>query len=203
MRFHSVDDALLRLIRLSHEMITLADAGDELREDRGCGAVFGKLRDEGYALRGLASRELQAHAVVSHGTTGSPSAAATGGNGRTVLVVDDDPDIQRYLATWFRDAGFETVTAGNGYEAIELATAHQPALISLDMSMPEKSGVSTYRDLKGDPALREIPVIVITAIGRAFGEFLHRRRGVPDPEGFLAKPIDLEQLAKTVQAVLP
>jgi CheY-like chemotaxis protein len=70
------------------------------------------------------------------------------------------------------------------------------------MSMPRKSGVSTYRDLKGDPALWDIPVLIITGIDKAFEGFIHKRRKVPDPEGFLAKPIDLETLETTVRQLL-
>lgn len=192
------NDVLERLVSLSHEMINLADAGDEARSDQGCGVVFGKLRDEGYALRGLARRELQVHANRRGLAPVEPSALLR----PRVLIVDDDQDTLRYLAAWFTDAGFEALMASDGHEALELATAHRPALISLDMSMPEKSGLSTYRDLRAQPELKEIPVIFITAIGVAFRELSSRRRGIPEPEGFLTKPIDLEQLERTVRAAL-
>ena len=197
-----VEDTLQRVIRLSHEMIKLADKGDDARQDIGCGIVFGKLRDTGYAMRKLAKRELDAHRV--HGTQ-APKEGFEGLEAhprKLVLIVDDDPDVVTFLSTWFKDQGCRTISAGNGFDAIEMAITQRPHLITLDMSMPEKSGISTYRDLKGDQELRNIPVIIVTGIGRALEDFLRSRRQVPNPEGFIPKPIDLALLENTVERLL-
>ena len=119
-----------------------------------------------------------------------------------VLIVDDESDIVTFLSTWFQDLGCRTVTAGNGFEAIELAVTQRPDLITLDMSMPEKSGVSTYRDLKGDRELSKIPVIILTGIGRAPEDLLRARTPLPEPEGFVPKPIDMGLLEQTVERLL-
>ncbi|MFH2008510.1 MAG: response regulator [bacterium] len=196
------DEHLQRVIRLSHEMISLADEGDDARRDTGCGIVFGKLRDSGYSLRNLAKRELEAHQGRGQHPAFGREAKGDTATKSMVLIVDDDPDVVTFLSTWFRDHGCRTVTAGNGFEAIEQAVKLRPDLITLDMSMPEKSGVSTYRDLKGDTELRTIPVIIVTGIGRVMEDFLRSRRQVPDPEGFIPKPIDLELLTETVGRLL-
>ena len=82
---------------------------------------------------------------------------------RTVLVVDDEPHVVAYLEMVLQDQGYTTVSAANGREGIEKAKAHSPDLICLDITMPEESGVRMYKNLKDDPDLGHIPVIVVTA----------------------------------------
>lgn len=122
---------------------------------------------------------------------------------KKILIVDDEQDVRTYLASLFEDAGYETAEAGNGREAIAQARAFQPDLITLDMTMPEESGVKAYRELKErNPELAHIPVIVITAIGEEMGRFLGTRKQVPKPEGFMAKPIDQAKLLAMAESLL-
>jgi CheY-like chemotaxis protein len=67
---------------------------------------------------------------------------------KTVLVVDDDPDTRTFLTSVLQDNGYNTVEAENGEEALAKVKSSPPDLISLDMSMPEKSGVAVYRTMK-------------------------------------------------------
>ena len=121
---------------------------------------------------------------------------------RTILIIDDEPDLRTYLATLFEDNGFEALTTGDGNKGLELARRREPALICLDISMPEPSGVRVYRELKKDPKLASIPVVMVTGVPRQFEEFISRRRQVPPPEGYVAKPFDPEQLLAKVQEIL-
>ncbi len=121
---------------------------------------------------------------------------------RTILIIDDEPDLQTYLGTLFEDNGFEVLTTGDGNKGLELARRREPDLICLDISMPEPSGVRVYRELKGDPKLASIPVVMVTGVPRQFEEFISRRRQVPPPEGYVAKPFDPEQLLAKVQEIL-
>lgn len=192
------DKILQRVIRVSHEMITLADHGDELRQDPSCGVIYGRLRDAGYDLRNLARKELEIH-----GQDPSPPVARADSQSRNVvLIVDDETDIVTFLSRWFQDQGCRTVSASNGFEAIEMAITQRPDLITLDMSMPEKSGVSTYRDLKGDVELCRIPVIILTGHGQAPEDLLRTRTPLPQPQGFVPKPIDMHLLEETVERLL-
>ena len=118
---------------------------------------------------------------------------------KRILVVDDEPDVVTFLSTLFQDNGYEVVTASNGAEAFDLARSQAPDLITLDMSMPEQSGVRTLRDLKGDAALSKIPVIIVTGIGEPMKEFLEKIKKAPQPEGFIAKPIDKDELLALVR----
>lgn len=67
-----------------------------------------------------------------------------------ILVVDDEPDILTFISTVLEDQGAKVVQAIDGEQALEMALREKPDLITLDLSMPEKSGVKFYRELKAD-----------------------------------------------------
>ena len=115
-------------------------------------------------------------------------------NTKDVLVVDDEPDIRTYLATLLADAGFSTRTAADGVEALALVRQARFDLITLDVTMPEKSGVRFYRDLKESAEWRSIPVIIVTGVSGEFERFISTRKQVPAPEGYLRKPIEPTEL---------
>jgi two-component system cell cycle response regulator DivK len=196
---------LTKVLELSRKMIALAsiDPGCEL--DVGCRTVFGTLCDYGYALKKMAEEELAAHEAAGEffsKKTFPISGTSSPGSPKTVLLVDDDRDFLTYLSLLFQDNGFETLTAINGHEAMELTSARSPDLIILDVSMPGKSGVSVYQDLREDVDFAAIPVILVTAIEDSLRHFTERCRQVSDPVGFVAKPLDVKLLWETVRNVL-
>ncbi len=206
---------LTKVLELSQEMVQLAkiDPGHEM--DLGCRTVFGALCDYGYTLKKLAEKELAAHVpapgsvseetsspVHSSSFANSSFASSSLGNRKTVLIVDDDRDFLRYLTLLFQDNGFETLTAANGHEAMELASARTPDLITLDVSMPGKSGVSAYRDLKEDPDLGVIPILLVTAVGNPLDRFTDQFGELPVPVRLVSKPLDVDLLWKSVREVL-
>jgi CheY-like chemotaxis protein len=125
-----------------------------------------------------------------------------------ILIVDDEPDVVSYLEMLLRDAGYETLSAANGHEALELVRRERPDLVTLDVSMPEASGTRFYKDVKADPALAGIPVVIVTAVtgygGDPYGyeRFLSGRKIVPPPDGFFPKPIEPEKLLEAVAHLL-
>jgi CheY-like chemotaxis protein len=121
---------------------------------------------------------------------------------KKILVVEDEEDVLTYLTTLFQDNGYDTVSAVDGFEALERARTQKPDLISLDIVMPDQSGLRTYRQYKKDDELKDIPVIIVTALGDSIRSFLKRLGGFPEPEGFMAKPIDKERLLKMVADLL-
>ncbi len=121
---------------------------------------------------------------------------------KKILVVEDEEDVLTYLTTLFQDNGYDTVSAVDGVEALERARTEKPDLISLDIAMPDQSGLRTYRQYKKDDELKDIPVIIVTALGDSMRSFLKRLGGFPEPEGFMAKPIDEEKLLKMVADLL-
>ena len=117
---------------------------------------------------------------------------------KTVLVVDDDPDIVRLIMLSLEQEGFQTVGATSGEQAMEIARSRHIDAITLDLLMPGMHGLEVTRRLKEDPVTRNIPVVVISAYttGR-------------EPElvalgvaGVIAKPIDEGKLLTTIRAVL-
>jgi CheY-like chemotaxis protein len=121
---------------------------------------------------------------------------------KTILVVDDEPDVVTYLSTVLKDAGYDTMEAANGEEAMEQIRKRRPDLISLDITMPEMTGVKTYRQLKEDPALKGIPVVIVTGVTHDFKQFISSRAQVPAPEGYLDKPVKAEELLAEVKRLV-
>jgi len=127
---------------------------------------------------------------------------------KKILVLDDEPHVVTYLETLLRDNGYETVSASNGKEGMEKVESEKPDLVCLDISMPEQSGVRFYRNLKDDPRLADIPVLIVTAVTgyggdpEPFKRFVSTRKQVPPPEGFLSKPIDRQEFLDTIAKIL-
>ncbi len=78
----------------------------------------------------------------------------------------------------------------------------RPDLITLDITMPEMTGVKAYRKLKEDPDLRKIPVVIVTGVTHDFKRFISTRDQVPPPEGYLEKPVKPEELLGEVRRLL-
>ncbi|MDJ0766918.1 MAG: response regulator [Myxococcota bacterium] len=112
------------------------------------------------------------------------------GEKKTVLVVDDEPDTLVYISSLLEDSGYVTVTAKDGEDALNKVKASKPDLITLDVTMPEKSGVRFYRDMRESSEFKDIPIIMITGVSKDFEKFISTRRQVPPPNGYLPKPID-------------
>ncbi len=122
--------------------------------------------------------------------------------GKLVLVVDDDPDAREFLSTVLEDHGYATVSAKDGSEALAMLEEQNPDLVTLDITMPEKSGVAVYRKLREDEQLLTIPVIIITGVSDDFESFISSRRQIPPPDGFIHKPLDPPHLLKVVSGLI-
>jgi len=118
---------------------------------------------------------------------------------KTILVVEDDADTVTYLSTLLEDAGYSTVAAEDGDDALEKVRTNRPDLISLDITMPKKSGVRFYRDMKESEEWKSIPIIIVTGISSDFEKFISTRRHLAPPEGYVSKPIDIEEMLSLVK----
>ncbi len=121
---------------------------------------------------------------------------------KKILVVDDEPDVVTYLSTVLKDAGYETIEASNGEAAMAAVLSSHPDLITLDITMPEMTGVKTYRKLKEDAKLKSIPVVIVTGVAHEFKKFISTRDQVPPPEGYLEKPVEPADLIAAVKKLL-
>ena len=118
---------------------------------------------------------------------------------KTILVVDDEPDVLTFLSTLLEDNGYTTVTARDGEEASSRVEENLPDLITLDITMPEKSGVKFYRQMKESDVWKKVPIIIVTGVSGEFQKFISTRRQVPPPEGYMQKPIEEKEILKLVE----
>jgi DNA-binding response OmpR family regulator len=79
-----------------------------------------------------------------------------------VLVVEDDPSVRGLLHTLLTGEGYDVATASDGLAGLVKASSHKPDLMLLDLMMPDLGGVRVLEELRGDPALADVPVIVVT-----------------------------------------
>lgn len=121
---------------------------------------------------------------------------------KTILVVDDDPDARDFFITVLEDHGYATVSARDGNVALQQLEKGLPDLVTLDITMPEKSGVGVYRKLKETDEYKGIPVVIITGVSDDFKQFISSRRQVPPPEGYLSKPVEPQDLVAKVEELL-
>jgi CheY-like chemotaxis protein len=115
---------------------------------------------------------------------------------RQVLIVDDYPGARYLRSRLLSDAGYEVVEASTGTEAIAVAKAMKPALILLDVNLPDISGVEVCEELKRDPVTAMIPVIQIT--GAWLSEEARQRGLASGASAYLLEPVDDVILLKTV-----
>ena len=127
---------------------------------------------------------------------------------KKVLVVDDDPDVRTFSITVLEENGYTPIEATNGEEGLELLRKNPPDLVILDVLMPRESGVRLYRQIKTDSKFKKIPVIILSGITEK--SFLRSQKAltefggdpVPEPETYLEKPVEPEELAAAIKAVL-
>lgn len=127
---------------------------------------------------------------------------------KKVLVVDDDVDIRKVVSKLVEKSGYITIEAKNGVEGMGKVREDKPDLIILDILMPKESGIRMYRELKIDEALKEIPVIVLSAIPKksffrsqkVLDEFAGE--SVPEPEAYIEKPEEPQELIALMKKIL-
>jgi len=120
--------------------------------------------------------------------------------GYKILTVDDEPDFLTFIGTVFEDNGATVITASNGEEAIRKARAEKPDLMTLDITMPGKSGIEVFETLRKDPELESMPVCIVT--GKPEMRKLIYERAVNPPDGYVDKPVDKDDLILNVRKIL-
>jgi len=119
--------------------------------------------------------------------------------GKTLLLVEDDPDLQEVLRLTFTAEGYRTVAASDGEEALKLARRHAPDLILLDVMLPGKDGIEVCQEVRRDPALEGIPILMLTAKGEESDVVLGLGVGADD---YLVKPARPKELLARVRNLL-
>jgi len=126
---------------------------------------------------------------------------------KTILVVDDEPDIVIYLRTLLEDEGFKVMTANDGDEALQRVREKKPDFISLDLVMPKKSGIRFFYELRHNKEWSKIPVVIVTAHAKDAGvrkeiDDLFAGKTISGPSVYLEKPIKPKDYVNMVKREL-
>ena len=127
---------------------------------------------------------------------------------KKVLVVDDDPDVRLFSVTVLEENGYTPLEAEDGESGLKMIKEKKPDLVILDVLMPRQSGVRLYRVLKTSKALKDVKVIILSGIARK--TFLRSQKAltefggaeIPEPEIYLEKPVEPEELAEVIKKVI-
>ncbi len=121
-----------------------------------------------------------------------------------ILVVDDDPDLVETVAMMLESKGCEVGQAYDGIEGEESIKARRPDLVVLDIMMPRKDGYVLCNELKENEKTRDIPVILLTAVGDAVPStrYSHADGMATEADEYIPKPIDTEGLWEVVSSLL-
>lgn len=114
---------------------------------------------------------------------------------KKILVVDDEPQIVKYLTVFLQDCGYETCSAANGEEALEVLRKEKPDLVTLDLQMPNETGTRFYRNMTKDKEFEKLPVIVISGIPG-------RHLAVSKPVAVFEKPVDRNALLDIIKKTI-
>jgi len=127
--------------------------------------------------------------------------------GKTVLVIDDEPNVRMYLQTVLEDAGMNVQTAANGNEALDRMTEKKPDVISLDLVMPKMSGLKFFKYIQKNEDRAGIPVVVVTAhaqdeLGSEDFEKIKKYKSEKTRIFVLEKPVDAVTYVDTIRQAL-
>ena len=125
-----------------------------------------------------------------------------------VLVVDDDPDVRLFSVTVLEENGYTALEAEDGESGLKKIKSEKPDLVILDVLMPRQSGVRLYRELKTSKALKDVKIIILSGIAKK--TFMRSQKAltefggaeIPEPQVYLEKPVEPDELADVIKKVL-
>jgi CheY-like chemotaxis protein len=116
-----------------------------------------------------------------------------------ILIVDDEPFMLRLIEASLKKGGYSVISCRSGELALEAAVEHLPDLIIMDLMMPGLDGLTTLKYMREQPALHDVPVIMLTAKGHQLAQVEAERCGV---QVFLTKPFSPSQLLEEARRLL-
>ena len=119
---------------------------------------------------------------------------------KTILTVDDSPSIRQMLAYVLSSNGYNVIEAGDGEEGLMLAKENQADLVLTDQNMPKMDGIALIKALRGLPAYKQIPIMMLTTESSPALKQLGREAGAT---GWMVKPFDPEKLLEMLKKILP
>ncbi|MFZ0930012.1 MAG: response regulator [Syntrophobacteraceae bacterium] len=124
--------------------------------------------------------------------------------GKYVLIVDDDPDMVETVGMMLESKGYEVGKAYDGVEGEESIRKRRPDLVVLDVMMPRKNGYVLCSELKKNKETKEIPIILLTAVGEAVPSttYSHADGKATEAEDYIAKPVDAQDLVESIERLV-
>ena len=119
---------------------------------------------------------------------------------KKIMIIDDEEDMRIYLQTIFRKAGYDTDIAVNGEEALQKINSIKPDLITLDILMPQKSGLNFFEMIRNSEPTKKLPIIVVSGV-TGHSEFFRKEKDSA-PTAYMEKPIKPEELVAKVRELL-
>ena len=121
-----------------------------------------------------------------------------------ILVVEDHPSSLELVSYLLQSAGYQTVEASDGPQALQLAGRESPCLVICDLQLPTLSGLNVARRLRSDAELCRIPLVAVTAFSMVDDMVVNRRTALDVGfDGFIQKPIEPERFVEQIEAFLP
>jgi two-component system phosphate regulon response regulator PhoB len=144
---------------------------------------------------------------------------------KQLLIVEDQDEAALFVSQILQDNDYEYQVARNGVDALAAMRQNRPDLVLLDIMMPRKSGIHVFREMKSDPELKDVPIVMVTGTSQVTGVDLHTGVGEPKqdegdivvrrfgsvlgekikdltPDGLIEKPINPTLLIKEIQGLL-
>jgi len=121
-------------------------------------------------------------------------------NNRHILCIEDEPEMIELVRLILERKGFQVTGALGGKQALEVLKEEKPDLILLDLMMPDMDGWEVYRQVKADPRLASIPVIVVTAKAQSIDKVLGLH--IAKVEDYVTKPFGPQELLASIAKVL-
>lgn len=118
---------------------------------------------------------------------------------KTVLIIEDEADIRSFIARVLELEGYNVLEAGDGIAGMELIKGNPVSLVLLDLRLPGPDGWSVLREIKRNPNLSRIPVVVLTAIAESMQRKKTLRMGA---SSYLIKPLSARSLSMTIADIL-
>lgn len=118
---------------------------------------------------------------------------------QTVLIIEDDSNIQNFISRVLELEGYRVIRANDGRRGMELIKDNSVSLVLLDLRLPGPDGWSILQEIKGNPAISKVPVVVLTAIAESVQQ---RRTLSMGATKYLIKPLSARKLSMTVAGIL-
>jgi DNA-binding response OmpR family regulator len=117
----------------------------------------------------------------------------------TILIADDDPQILTMLGIRLAKKGYTILEASDGLQTLKQAREHHPDLVLLDVMMPGKNGWEVAKEIRSDDELKNIGIVMLTAIGEKVNELTSPLYGA---DAYVDKPFDFNDLEKKIKTIL-